>query len=121
MKAFVNGRLNAIPAVWNGFVLLFQEQAFRLMVCHHLLLAIFAYNISVTLNRGIILLAISLFSLSFEALNSTVEDICDFIHPKKNEHIKRIKDISAAAAFLAQAICAVPASWTIIYLEYTGQ
>ena len=40
-----------------------------------------------------------------ELLNTALEQLCDVIEPNRSEHIKRIKDL-AAAAVLAAAICA---------------
>ena len=42
---------------------------------------------------------------SFEIINTSVENIADFICSERNDHIKRIKDL-AAAAVLVSAITA---------------
>lgn len=38
--------------------------------------------------------------MAAECLNSSIEEIANFIHPEKHEKIKRIKDLSAAAVLL---------------------
>jgi diacylglycerol kinase len=43
--------------------------------------------------------------ISAEAMNTAIENMADFISPEKNESIKRIKDIAAAAVL----ICALTA------------
>ncbi|CAK8718750.1 Diacylglycerol kinase [Candidatus Electrothrix aarhusensis] len=61
------------------------------------------------------------FMLASEMFNTTVEALCDFMEPQKNEKIAIIKDISAAAAGISILVW-----WVIIGLEaihvlqYTG-
>ena len=44
--------------------------------------------------------------MAIEGINTAVEKLADFVHPKHNEKIGFIKDISAGAVFIA-AISAV--------------
>lgn len=44
---------------------------------------------------------------SFEILNTSVENIADFICPERNDHIKRIKDLAAAAVLVSAITAAV--------------
>jgi undecaprenol kinase len=45
--------------------------------------------------------------VAIEHLNSAIEELADFVEPKYSEHIKRIKDFSAAAVFIVSAVSAV--------------
>ena len=46
--------------------------------------------------------------IAFEAINSAIENIADFISPEQNPQIKKIKDLSAAAVLVvAISSCAV--------------
>ena len=44
---------------------------------------------------------------SFEIINTSVENIADFICPERNDHIKRIKDLAAAAVLVSAITAAV--------------
>lgn len=59
----------------------------------------FLFEIS-TLEWMIQLLAIGLI-LSVEGVNTTIEELCDFIHESHHEKIGKIKDISAGAVTFA--------------------
>ena len=39
--------------------------------------------------------------ISMEIINSTIENICDFISPEKHKLIKKIKDLAAAAVLIS--------------------
>ena len=41
------------------------------------------------------------FVIATEIINSAIEDICNFIHPGKDDGIKKIKDLSAAAVLVS--------------------
>ncbi|MCI5161288.1 MAG: diacylglycerol kinase [Candidatus Electrothrix sp. AX5] len=72
------------------------------------------------LDFGVVFMATG-FMLASEMFNTTVEALCDFMEPQKNEKIAIIKDISAAAAGISILVW-----WVIIGLEaihvlqYTG-
>ena len=42
--------------------------------------------------------------ITLELINSAIENMSDFVSPEKNDIIKKVKDLSAAAVFIA-AIC----------------
>jgi undecaprenol kinase/diacylglycerol kinase (ATP) len=39
--------------------------------------------------------------ISFELINTAIEELCNMIHPEQHPLIKKIKDISAGAVLLA--------------------
>jgi diacylglycerol kinase len=55
------------------------------------------YALAIVLSIGLV--------ISAEAMNSAIENIADFISPERNDAIKRIKDLAAAAVL----ICALTA------------
>ncbi|WP_417914461.1 diacylglycerol kinase [Candidatus Electronema sp. JM] len=61
------------------------------------------------LDFNMVLLATGLMLVA-EMFNTTIEALCDFLEPKKNEKIGIIKDIAAAAAGISILI------WWIIFL-----
>lgn len=61
------------------------------------------------------------FMLASEMFNTTVEALCDFMEPHKNEKIAIIKDISAAAAGISILVwCVVIGLEAVQVLRYTG-
>lgn len=42
--------------------------------------------------------------ISAEAMNTSIEEICDFISPEKSEKIKKIKDMAAGAVLFVAII-----------------
>lgn len=45
--------------------------------------------------------------VAVEHLNSAIEELADFVEPKYSEHIKRIKDFSAAAVLIVSIASAL--------------
>jgi diacylglycerol kinase (ATP) len=54
--------------------------------------------------------------LAAEMINTTIEKLSDIVSPQKNEQIRVIKDISAAAVLLSSFIAMI--SGLIIFLPY---
>ncbi|VVS90986.1 diacylglycerol kinase [Desulfoluna spongiiphila] len=70
----------------------------KFMVSVVILIPVVIYNGA--LDASIIVLA-TVFMLSAEMFNTSIEAICDFIHPEYHDKIGIIKDIAAAATGLA--------------------
>lgn len=84
-----------ISEVYNG------ELNFKIHLIAAVAVMSTAWFFQVSLTEwGLLILAIA-FVLSIEILNTSVEQICDFIHPQKNRKIKSIKDMGAAATLIA--------------------
>ncbi|HHH53548.1 MAG TPA: diacylglycerol kinase family protein, partial [Bacteroidetes bacterium] len=62
------------------------------------ILASIYYNISTTEWALIVLAIVGVFGM--EIINTSIENISDFISPGKNDKIKTIKDLGAAAVLL---------------------
>jgi diacylglycerol kinase len=72
--------------------------AYKIILSIPVLGAAFWFRQWVDIN--IIVLAMGLMLVS-ELFNSAIEVLCDFVEPKKNEQIRIIKDIAAAATGLS--------------------
>jgi undecaprenol kinase/diacylglycerol kinase (ATP) len=93
-KAALHGVKYAFKSEWN--------------LRFHLIAAIVSILLAyfLKLNRleiSIVLLCIGLV-ISMELINTSIEYLCDFIHPEKNDAIKKIKDISAAAVLISSIV-----------------
>ena len=73
---------------------------FTLQIIVALLVALLAAILHVSKMEWLILLLFIGLVLSFETLNSAIEELCDFNTHEKNEKIKRIKDLSAGAVLI---------------------
>lgn len=69
-----------------------------ILICASLLHLWIDFNI-ILLATGLVLVA--------ELFNSTIEVLCDFVEPQRNERIRITKDIAAAAAGLSIAVWAI--------------
>lgn len=86
----------------SGLALAWREEAnFRIeVVCALLALALSAALGLSPSEFAIIILTIAVV-LTAEALNTALEELCDKFQPTHDPHIKKIKDLAAAAVLLA--------------------
>lgn len=113
--AFFSGRLKSMGYAFKGAVkLITTEHSVMAQFSIGILLIFLGVYFNITKTEWLFqTLAIGLV-LSIEGLNTAVEKIADFVHPKFHERIGFIKDISAGAVFFA-AMTAI-AIGIIIYL-----
>ena len=116
-------RLESFKHAMNGFSILFsKEKNFKI----HLALAIIACTLAVILNINstewfIVLLCIGAV-LSAEALNTSIELICNKVEPNYSETIKSTKDIAAFAvlsiaivSFIIGLIIFLPKIYSLLF------
>ena len=95
-------RLKSFKYAFNGIkILIKQEPNARI----HLLASLVVIMLSVVLEINVMEWVAVVFCLGFvlvaETFNTSLENISDFISPEKNETIKTIKDLAAAAVLLS--------------------
>lgn len=78
---------------------------FHIVAAFLVIIAGWYFNLSV-IEWTVILLCIG-FVISIEALNTAVEYLCDYIQPEHDAKIGSVKDIAAAAVFIAAVISAI--------------
>ena len=107
MKMFLNALRGIVISLRN-------ERNIRI----HTLLAVVAivFGIIFNLNMGIVLLLIGSV-LSSEMLNTSIESMCDLIHPDESEDVKNIKDIAAGAVLVNATISVLIG----LYLVFWGK
>ena len=113
--AFFSGRLKSMGYAFKGAVkLITTEHSVMAQFSIGIILIFLGVYFNITKTEWLFqTLAIGLV-LSIEGLNTAVEKIADFVHPKFHERIGFIKDIAAGAVFFA-AMTAI-AIGIIIYL-----
>ena len=100
--SFLMHRLKSIGFACKGVIDLIKTEAnVQVQTCCAIAVTItgFYFNIS-TIEWLFQTMCIGLV-LSLEAINTTVEGILNFVHPKQHETIGKIKDIAAGAVLIA--------------------
>jgi len=106
-KFSFKSRLNSFKYSFDGFKTFFSDEhnaRIHLFIAVVVVLSGFYFKLS-DIEWIFIILCIA-FVLFAELLNSSIENIADFISPEKHPNIKKIKDL-AAAAVLTSAISSV--------------
>ena len=103
----------AFQGIWT---LIYNERNFRfhLLVSVAVIAACFFFDVTKA-EWLAVLLCIGLV-ISVEALNTSVEYICDLIHPEYNLVVKKIKDIGAAAVLLTAIVAVIVGC--VIFIPY---
>ena len=101
-KFSIKKRIQSFSHAFNGIKILLSEEhnvwIHLLAACITILLG-FILHISIT--EWIALLFAIGFVLAMEAINSAIENLADYVSPDKNELIKKVKDLSAAAVLIS--------------------
>ena len=100
-KFSISKRLKSFTYAFNGLkILIVEEHNARIHLFAAICVSIAGIVLKISSTEWIaITLAIG-FVIALEIINSAIENIADFISPDKNEQIKKIKDLSAAAVLI---------------------
>jgi len=104
MKKRINSFKAAITGVGEGLISQWNMR-FHLMATCIVIASAFYFRVSTT--EWCTLLLCCALVISFELVNTAIEKLCDYIQPEKDEKIRIIKDISAAAVLVSAVIAAV--------------
>ena len=106
-KFSIKTRLKSFKYAFNGLKILWKEEhnaRIHFLFVIVVLIAGFTFNIS--LIEWMLLIFAMGFVITTEIINSSIENLADFVESKQNPHIKKIKDL-AAAAVLFSALTAI--------------
>ena len=101
-KFSISKRLESFKYALNGLRILITEEhnaRIHLVAAVCVIIAGLLFNISsyewigVTLSIGLV--------FSLEIINTSIENIADFVSPDKHEIIKKIKDLAASGVFIS--------------------
>jgi len=98
-------RLKSFTFAFNGLkILLREEHNSWIHVAITICVVMAGFLLQISLFEWVaVVLCIGLV-ITLELINSAIENMSDFVSPEKNDIIKKVKDLSAAAVFIA-AIC----------------
>lgn len=100
-------RLQSFKYAFNGiYILLKEEHNARIHVFASIIILFAGYFFNLSEYEWIAILFAIGFVISMEIVNSSIENIADFISPAKHESIKKIKDLGAASVLISAIIAA---------------
>ncbi|OBQ56563.1 diacylglycerol kinase family protein [Tamlana sp. s12] len=114
-ESLLKNRLKSVGYAFKGAVLLLKTEAsikIQFVIALIVTLFGFIFNISgyewmaQTFSIGLV--------MSMEGMNTSIEEIANFIHPEQHSKIGLIKDIAAGAVFIASVFACIVG--LIIYL-----
>ena len=106
MTSFKSSEINhKIQNAFRGLSLLIIDSDMQKVIIYNfcillILFIIYLYKNNLPNNWYIIFIFIFI-SISYEIINTIIENICDFMYLKYSLQIKNIKDISASLAFIS--------------------
>ncbi len=95
-------QLHSFKYAFNGLkILLREEHNSRIHIFLGLIAIILAIALDInSIEWGILIFSIALV-ITVETINSAIENIADFLTLENNNHIKKIKDLSAGAVLVS--------------------
>lgn len=100
--------LKAFVYAFNGLIVFFRHERNGKI---QLFVAIIAISLSwickITAHEWIVVLGCIASVLSFEMINSSIEKLCNLVHPTAHPAVKIIKDMSAGAVLFVSIISAI--------------
>ncbi|WP_187478156.1 diacylglycerol kinase family protein [Amniculibacterium sp. G2-70] len=107
----------SILFAWKGLVYMVKsERNFKIEFLALLINVILIFLLDLNLVDAILILICCFTVLAAEMINTSVEKLCDFLHPTFHPKIGLIKDISAGAVFLLAILSVVVG--VLVYLPY---
>jgi diacylglycerol kinase len=116
MKIFFVKLFYSFRHAFNGVKILSKGTNFKIMVCFEAFLLLLGAFFRISLNDLIILLVLMGILFAFEALNTMLERLMDFLEKSYSEKVKEIKD-TCAAMVLIFSIFTILAEF-IIFMKY---
>jgi len=95
-------RIKSFVYAFNGLkILIKEEHNSRIHFFATIVVLIASIVLKISLFEWIAIIFAIGFVISLEVVNSAIENIADFISPEKDEKIKKIKDLAAAAVLIS--------------------
>lgn len=85
---------------WAGFNFFLKERNIKIHLFVTILVVISGIVFNISSFEWVAIIICIFLVLSFEILNTVIEDLVDFLHPKKDQRVMVIKDLAAAAVFV---------------------
>jgi len=95
-------RLKSFSFAFNGLQILFKEEHnARIHFVAAIIVIIAGIIFHITAYEWLALVFVIGLVLALEAINSALENLADFVSPKKHDQIKKVKDLAAAGVLIS--------------------
>lgn len=100
-KFSIKKRAKSFGYAFSGLqVLISEEHNARIHLVVSILVVTLGFYLNISSLEWVALILCIGFVFVLEIINSSIENIADFIEPQRNQDIKKIKDLAAAAVLL---------------------
>ncbi|MCW3108209.1 MAG: diacylglycerol kinase family protein [Segetibacter sp.] len=100
--------LKAFAYAFNGLVIFFRhERNGRIQLLIAVVVVLLAWWLGISATEWMVVLGCIAIVLSFEMINSSIEKLCNLVHPKYHPAVKTIKDMSAGAVLFVAVLSAI--------------
>ena len=101
-ESFFKNRIKSIGYAYKGAAILLKTEAsIKIQVVIAILVTIGGFFFKISTTEWLVQLLAIAIVVSIEAVNTTIEEIANFIHPEHHNKIGLIKDLAAGAVFIA--------------------
>jgi diacylglycerol kinase len=105
---FFSGLIESVRHAWRGFLLAFRtERSFRIQIAAGLGVVLLVIVAPFATWERVVLLLATASVLVLELFNSMVERFVDLVKPRLHGYVRDIKDLMAAAVFVASAFAVI--------------
>jgi diacylglycerol kinase (ATP) len=112
---FIINRIKSVKYAFKGaYLLVRHEPSIQVQVVIAVIMCALGFYFNISSTEWILQLITISLVISIEGVNTAIEKIADFIHPKFHPSIGLIKDIAAGAVFIASIFAVIIG--LIIYL-----
>lgn len=86
----------------NGLIAAIRSEVnMRIHIIASVLVCIAGFYFQISSIEWIVLVLCIVLVISFELINTSIEELCNMVHPEHHPIIKKVKDIAAAAVLVA--------------------
>lgn len=98
--SYFKERRSSFAFAFDGFKAAFNEPNFRIQLSIAMAVLFMGVGFSISLTEWLIIIICCSLVLALELVNSGMERLCDLITRERNDDIKYIKDVCAAAVLM---------------------
>jgi diacylglycerol kinase (ATP) len=114
--SFWRDEISSFGHAFRGIRVFFSERHPRIHALVMCCVIALSWYLSITTTEWVMILIACALVLGSEALNSSIEKLCDAVHPERNSIIRNVKDIAAGAVLMCVIIAVIIGC--IVFIPY---